>query len=98
MDVLKNQYPMFILNTLFGANISFPVTEPSYIQTLHIHNNHWITVEAVTVILGVCIRAAICICALILDKLSYTRTNLTYNKTYFKWVPQIVVCFQWLTL
>ena len=41
MDILKNQYPMFrgFHNTLFGANLSFHV---------HVRNNHWIIVEAVT--------------------------------------------------
>ena len=50
MDILKNQYPMFrgFHNTLFGANLSFPITKPPFIQILHVHNNHWITVEAVT--------------------------------------------------
>ena len=50
MDILKNQYPMFrgFHNTLFGVNHSFLVTQPPFIQILHVHNNHWITVEAVT--------------------------------------------------
>jgi len=50
MDILTNQYPMLrgFHNTLFGVNLSFPVTKPPFIQILHVHNNHWITVEAVT--------------------------------------------------
>ena len=49
MDILKNQYPMFrgFHNALLGANLTFPVTEPPFIQILHVQN-HWITVEAVT--------------------------------------------------
>ena len=51
MDILLNQYPILrgFHNTLFGANLSFPVTKPPFIQILHVHNNHWITVEAVTI-------------------------------------------------
>ena len=50
MDTLKNQYPTLrgFYNTLLGVNLSFPVTKPPFIQILHVHNNHWITVEAVT--------------------------------------------------
>ena len=51
MDILTNQYPMLrgFHNTLFGANLSFPITKPPFIQILHVHNDHWITVETVTI-------------------------------------------------
>lgn len=49
MDVLKNQHPLIrgFHNTLLGVNLSFPVNKPPFIQILHVHTNHWITMETV---------------------------------------------------
>jgi len=104
MDILLNQYPILrgFHNTLFGANLSFPITKPPFIQIIHVNNNHWITVKAVTMNFVwvydslynlTDISAQMQIAALIHIPLSQL-LNLTYNKHNFKWVHQIVVCFQ----